>query len=242
MASADVMILGETHDNPGHHLVQAEVIASLAPAAIVYEMLTPEQAALVTPELAADPEELRGVLDWDRSGWPDFALYAPVFAAYPAARVYGAQVTRQSARKVLEQGASVLFGDEAGLYGLDQPLPKEEQSAREAMQMAAHCDALPVEMLPGMVEIQRFRDAVLAQTAISALLAHGAPVVIVTGNGHARRDWGIPVYLSRVRPEAEVFVLGQAEEGATLGGAFDTVISAPPAQRPDPCRAFRTSD
>ena len=44
LAGADVVLLGEIHDNPEHHLRQAEAIASLSPAAVVFEMLTPDQA------------------------------------------------------------------------------------------------------------------------------------------------------------------------------------------------------
>ncbi|MEX0338574.1 MAG: ChaN family lipoprotein [Arenibacterium sp.] len=242
MAASDFVILGETHDNPEHHIKQAEIIAAIKPAAVVYEMLTPEQAILVTPERAAQPKVLRDVLNWDASGWPDFSLYAPVFAAYPPARVFGAQVPRHAAREVLSKGLAAVFGPGAADYGLTEALPEQQQQTREAMQMAAHCDALPVEMLPGMVAIQRLRDATLAQWAVRAYREAGAPVVIITGNGHARRDWGIPVYLARVLPEATLFVLGQAEDGAVPDGGFDAVLSAPAAERDDPCRAFRASD
>lgn len=242
MAAADFVILGETHDNPDHHLTQAEIVVGIKPAAIVYEMLTPDQATLVTPELIAQPEALREALKWDASGWPEFSLYAPVFIAHPEARVYGAQVPRQAAREVLSEGVAAVFGGEAAKYGLDEALPEDQQETREAMQMAAHCDALPIEMLPDMVAIQRLRDATLAQMAVKARQESGAPVVIITGNGHARRDWGVPVYLARVMPEAQLFVLGQAEDGVAPDGGFDAILSAPAAEREDPCHAFRRAD
>lgn len=242
MSEADVVILGETHDNPVHHQRQAEIIAKIEPAAIVYEMLTQGQAERITPEMLRAPDALRNALKWDASGWPDFSLYAPVFMAAPDAQVYGALVPRNLARDVLSDGVSKVFGPEAAIYGLEQPLPPAQQKAREALQMAAHCDALPVEMLPGMVAIQRLRDAVLAQTAVRAFREAGVPVVVITGNGHARRDWGIPDYLRRVMPDASVFVLGQAEDGAVLGEGFDAVLSAPAAEREDPCRAFNSPD
>ena len=34
-ASADVVILGEVHDNPRHHEVQATLVAQIAPDALV---------------------------------------------------------------------------------------------------------------------------------------------------------------------------------------------------------------
>ena len=239
MSEADVVILGEIHDNPDHHRYQAKTIARLRPRAVVYEMLTREQAARVTPDLAAETEALRVALDWDASGWPDFSHYAPLFAAHPLAMVYGAHVPRDVARQSMEAGLAAAFGEEASVYGLTEPLPEAERAARQAMQKSAHCDALPDEMLAPMVDIQRLRDAALARAVVEALNDSGPPVVVITGNGHARKDWGLPVYLQRLRPEIGVFTLGQAEEGVQIEGAFDAVVSAPPVRRDDPCAALR---
>ncbi|HKK85201.1 MAG TPA: hypothetical protein VJ942_06720, partial [Roseovarius sp.] len=59
------------------------------------------------------------------------------------------------------------------------------------------------------------------------------------GNGHARRDWGVPSYLQRVAPELDLLVIGQAEVGRTIHGTFDEVVTADPVDRPDPCAAFQ---
>ena len=235
----NVWILGEVHDNPAHHAVQADRVAEIAPRALVFEMLTGAQADRVTPALIADPEAMAGALDWETSGWPDFAMYHPIFAAAPEAVIYGAQVPREAARAVFEGGLAESFGDGAAAYGLTEPLPEAEQAAREAMQRTAHCDALPEEMLPGMVAVQRLRDAVLARAVVRAMDETGGPVAVITGNGHARRDRGVPAYLDRVAPDLDMHVLGQTEDDRPLEGGFDEVLSAPEADRPDPCAAFR---
>lgn len=111
--------------------------------------------------------------------------------------------------------------------------------------MAAHCDALPIEMLPMMVDIQRLRDARLAETALSAYADLGGPVVVITGNGHARRDWGAPALVERAAGEVTVAALGQGEtSGDAEGmdapdGSFDLVEDAAPAERDDPCEDFQ---
>lgn len=235
----DVLILGEVHDNPVHHAVQAARVATLQPQAIVFEMLTENQAALITPDLRSDEAALAKTLEWDKSGWPDFSMYYPIFAAAPEAKIYGAQVTRDTSRAVLEVGLVAVFDADAARYGLDRELTQTEQTAREALQMEAHCDALPEDLLPGMVAIQRLRDAVLARSVVQAMEATGGPVAVITGNGHARRDWGVPAYLAEVAPDLEVWVLGQTEEDAGLEGDFDEVTSAPAVERPDPCAAFQ---
>lgn len=234
----DVIILGELHDNPGHHTRQAEITAEVKPTAIVFEMLTEAQAARHVP--GADAAVLSEAFDWENAGWPDFAMYYPIFEAAPDARIFGAGVPRQEARQVREKGISFVFGIGAGAYGLNDPLPAAEQTAREADQMAAHCNALPEEMLPFMVDFQRLRDARLAQKTVRALELTGGPVIVITGNGHARRDRGMPVYLERVKPDITVFVLGQGEEGSrSPPGVFNRIMTSPAVERGDPCAPFR---
>ena len=100
-----------------------------------------------------------------------------------------------------KEGASRFLFLSAPLFGLDAALDPEEQATREAGQMAAHCDALPDHVLPGMVEAQRLRDAALSRAIVAAILeTDGGPVAVITGNGHARTDWGIPPMLTRALP------------------------------------------
>jgi len=107
--------------------------------------------------------------------------------------------------------------------------------------LAAHCNALPAEALPQLVAIQRLRDAVLTRAILRAVDETGGPVAVITGNGHARKDQGIPTFLSRLRPGLKVFVLGQAEDGVVTG-EFDAVIDSPAAEREDPCKAFESQN
>jgi len=233
------VILGEVHDNPGHHARQAEVLAGLDPSALVFEMISAEQAALVTPDLAGDAEALAAALDWGNSGWPDFSYYAPLFAFGAEAPVYGAAIDRAAAQEAFAAGGAAVIAGDAARFGLTQHLPEDEQAEREAEQMAAHCDALPPEILPGFVEAQRLRDAALAEAALAALAAHGPPVAIITGNGHARRDWGVPALLARAAPDVTVFTLGQFEDVPEGEVPFDLWALSDPVDRPDPCLAFR---
>lgn len=232
--AAQIVILGEVHDNPHHHANQAAILARLSPAALVFEMLSPEQAAAADGVDRADPEALAAALAWAESGWPDFSLYAPVFAAAPEGALYGAAVPRSALMAAIREGAAAVFEEPAAL----PPLAEEDQALLEAELLAAHCDALPPEMLPGMVEAQRLRDAAFAATALEALAETGGPVAVVTGIGHARTDRGIPVYLARLAPEARVVSLGQFEAEPEPPVPFDAWLVTPPAEREDPCAAF----
>ena len=240
MRAADVVILGEVHDNAAHHDTQARIVGALEPAAVVWEMLTTEQASRVPADAAGmEASSLSEALEWQASGWPDFTMYAPIFTAAGAARHYGAAVPRAAIREFLESDPIAVFGADADRWGLRDVLPADQLDARVALQWEAHCRALPEETLHPMVDIQRVRDAALARAAVAALEETGGPVIVITGNGHARRDWGVPSYLSRVAPETKVFALGQTEDDAPLDGGYDAVLSAPAQPRGDPCEAFR---
>ena len=236
---ADIVILGEVHDNPAHHLNQAAGIAAVRPAAIVFEMLDPEQAARVTPDLLASEAGLGAALGWAEAGWPDFAMYHPIFAAAGDARIVAGTESVDAARRAMREGAAPVFGAGAGDFGLDADLPEAERAARIDEQRTAHCDALPEDLLPGMVEAQRLRDAWLARAALSAHAETGGPVVVITGNGHARRDWGVPALLARAAPGLRVLAVGQYEVEAEEAPPFDLWLVTEAVDRPDPCDVFR---
>lgn len=237
---ADVVILGEVHDNPVHHLNQAGTVASIDPKALVFEMLTEDQALKIRPELLTDASALEAALDWADSGWPDFAMYYPIFAASDGAPIFGGAAPRGLVRQAVTDGAAPVFGGAAPLFGLDQTLDDREQSARESLQFDAHCGALPVTVLAGMVEAQRYRDAVLARAVLMALAEDGpGPVALITGNGHARTDWGVPAALREADAGLQVLSIGQLESAPEGAAPYDLWLVTEAAERGDPCEAFR---
>lgn len=237
-AAPQVLVLGEVHDNAAHHQAQAVAVAALRPKALVFEMLSPEQAAAVTPDLIGRPADLAKLLGWEAAGWPDFSLYAPVFAAAPQARIYGAALPRDLVRKAMTTPLAEVF-PQAERFGIATPYPPEMQAALEAETQADHCNALPPEMLPGMVAAQRLRDAGFAQTTLQALADTGGPVALITGSGHARTDRAVPALIAKAAPGVRLVSLGQVESPATAPQPFDWWIVAAPAPREDPCTAFQ---
>ncbi len=238
----DVVVVGEVHDNPQHHTVQADFARKLRPGALVFEMILPERAAQLAKlrEGGADRSEQRKVLEWDLSGWPDYSYYADIMDAADGAWIAGALVLGQDARRAFDEGAAATFGKEAARFGLMEALGEAEQEAREALQFAAHCEAMPLEMMGGMVEAQRVRDAALAAAVLRARAeVSGALVLVITGNGHAHKRWGLPAALARAAPEVEVFVFGQFEAEPPDEKAFDAWHLTAAPERGDPCDAFR---
>ncbi|MDD8022902.1 MAG: ChaN family lipoprotein [Paracoccaceae bacterium] len=242
-ADPEILVLGEVHDNASHHRNQAAAVAAFAPDALVFEMLTPDQAAKVTPALRADPVALGQALGWDQAGWSDFALYAPIFDAAPDARIVGAALPRAEVRRAMTEDLAQVFGPDAARYGLDQPYPADVQADLEAQSQADHCGALPPEMLGGMVAAQRLRDAAFARAALRALKASAGRVAVITGTGHARNDLAVPAMIRAADPGVRVASLGQlevaADEALPADQPFDWWIVTPPTPREDPCAAFQ---
>lgn len=236
-AGADILVLGEVHDNPAHHLYQAQIVAQVRPTGLVFEMLTAQQILDLREWDGKDVTALGDVLGWEAAGWPDFSIYAPVFAASPGSEILSAAPSSDSIDTAFAQGAAVAFGPAAAAYGLT-PLPPADQQSREAEQAAAHCGALPVEMLGGMVAVQRLRDAAFARAAIDAFDRLGGPVILITGIGHARTDSGVPAAIRAARPELTVWSLGQMES-AEPDAPYDAVNVTAAVDRPDPCLAFQ---
>lgn len=238
--NADVLFLGEQHDNAGHHSVQAAWVEKLFPTAVVFEMLTADQAEQVDNDNRLDKESLETALGWADAGWPNFSMYYPIFAAAPNAEIVGAGLTRDQIRALMQEDLSVVVGSQTAVrFGLDQPLPDGQKVEREALQREAHCNALPDNLLPRMVTVQRVRDASLAEAALTSLQQFGRPVVVITGNGHAREDWGAPFLLRFADPDVKVFTLGQGEAGQNPTGEFRKIVDGPAVDRGDPCDAFK---
>ena len=91
-------------------------------------------------------------------------------------------------------------------------------------------ETAPKRLLPGMLDAQAARDAVMAQT-LRPYAQRGA--VLIAGNGHVRRDIGVPRWLPG--DAARVLSVGYLETDSPDVG-FDTVVRVPAIDRDDPCK------
>jgi uncharacterized iron-regulated protein len=251
LAAARFVILGERHDHPEHHALQARLVRGLAaagpPRALAFEMLPVDVAdalAAAQAEPGADAERVRRAVAWDASGWPEFALYAPVFEAGLAAGwpLAAADLSRAALAALREGGLEALDPALRAELRLDAPSPEPLRAAQAADIQAGHCGHLPERALPRMVDTQLARDAQLARALEAAATPAGA--VLVAGAGHARRDAGVPFWLARRAPGARVASVGFVEQRAPAppgdeAARFDLVWYSQPLDDVDPCERFR---
>jgi uncharacterized iron-regulated protein len=256
MADADFVLLGEVHDNPLHHEIQARLLRAMIAQgrkpAVVWEMIGLDRqhsvdAVLSNPRADTDATA-RAIADavaWEESGWPDFELYAPIMRAAMEADlpILAAGVGRDQAMGLMSVGLEA-FAQERGWRVA--PLSETARALQLDAVYEGHCRLMAREKLAPMLDIQVARDLALTEVMIAgAALETTDGSVLIAGHGHARADAGVPIHLSRLMPDARVVVVGLIEGVVDAGaeglddGRFDWTAVTQPIERPDPCEGLR---
>lgn len=260
LAEARYVLLGEKHDNPDHHVLQARMLRALTAAgrrpAVAFEMFTPSQAGALARHLAARPRDAAGIgeaVNWKASGWPAWSLYEPIAqtALDAGLPIVVANFDPERVRAVSRQGVAALDAALVQRHGLDQPVPEDVRAAMAEEIRDSHCGHAPEPMVSAMVAVQRARDAQMAEAMLTAPGSDGA--VLIAGTGHVRNDRGVPTFLRRIVPDmrtASVAFLEVNPKRPKVEGyaerfeqrlPFDYVWFTPAVDDEDPCEQFRKS-
>jgi uncharacterized iron-regulated protein len=258
LGAARFLLLGERHDHPEHHLLQASIVRGLAAAgrrpAVAFEMLDADQAPALAAYLQRSPRDAAGLGDavgWSRSGWPPWPLYQPIAEAALAAGLplAAANLPAGTVRAVARGNLGALDPAFVRAHGLDRPLASPMKVAMEAEMRESHCGKLPEAMLAGMVTAQRARDATMADRLLAAA---GDGAVLIAGAGHVRTDRGVPIYLDARAPGTTIASVAFVEVATGRTAAteyaerfgvarlpFDYVWFTSRADEVDHCARFR---
>jgi uncharacterized iron-regulated protein len=255
-AVADVLLLGEVHDNLDHHALQARLVRAVGASGrtpvLAFEMLDDSQQVAVDALAARgekDPDAVADAVEWKKRGWGPFARYRPIFEAGLAAGmpIRAASLPRAVIAAAAADGLEKLPSPVRARLERQGPLTEEARLAFRKEMLDSHCGALPEQALDPMVLAQRARDAAMAER-LDAAGDRGA--VLIAGTGHVRTDRGVPAYLERsgrkMLSVAMVEVLPGVNEPGAYAAEFnaqalpaDVVVFTPAATREDPCEAFR---
>lgn len=248
--AVEVLYLGEVHDNPHHHAQQRRVLDALLAEGqrpvVAFEMLPAERQAAADQALGAagGPADLDAALGWSRAGWPDFAMYWPLFevARQHGLRVLATDLEPTLARRIAREGLAG-SADGAGLGSLLPPDARREAAIARTIQ-EAHCDLLPERAIPTMVESWHARNVAMARR-LAETLGQVPQVVVIAGRGH-QAPGGLPAQLEALRPGTRQLVVELLEVGpgedpgkVVREATGDIVWLTPPAERPDPCEGLR---
>jgi len=277
LRSARYVLLGEVHDNALHHQLRAVLLRLLlsdgVPTTVVFEQIDRQYSAalqgaaaraVADAALHGTPVDVDSVIDagqFARKGW-GWPLHRPLFVAALGARasLAGGNLSRAEATAVMRGGVDTAPADVRGL--LDSAGSRPADTGWTSQQQAVllhevdvgHCGALRAPMLAPMALAQRARDAALALAMVQAMQRSpaGARVVLIAGNGHLRRDIGVPHYLrvlatrqaepAAVAPRVMGVAFMERSEDSTFDepdGTQDEVWFTPRAERTDPCASFK---
>lgn len=247
----EVVYLGEMHDNPGHHALQARILGAIvaggARSAVAFEMVAEGQQqaledAVASRETAVSVERR---LRWHAHGWPDFEMYWPLFDLARRHRlpVLALDLEPTLVRRITREGLAAL--GEAG-NRLTSRLPPDaaRETALTRRIQVAHCNLLAEARIPRMVESWYARNVTIASRLVEGLRRAGQVVVII-GRGH-QTEGGVPAQLEALRPGTRQLVVellevraGETGDAVARRGSGDVVWLTPALERPDPCAGLR---
>ncbi|WP_455211994.1 ChaN family lipoprotein [Kaarinaea lacus] len=250
----EYVLLGETHDNPVHHNYQAWVITQLKMRgrnmSVAFEMLTPEQDQALAKIQIQTADQIFDAVQWENTGWPNRALYKPVFVAALDAgyAIHAANIDRQELNQIIMQGEKSLPENiKTQLHA--NPLSEESEELLRTGIVESHCQMLPDSMVPAMMLGQRVRDAAIANSVVTNKAKDG--IVLIAGSGHTQKN-GVPGFIRSVDNSAKIFTMAWMEVDKRLSNPedyseywgteelpFDYVWFTARIDRPDPCEELK---
>lgn len=249
--SVDVLLLGETHDNPQHHefqqkLLQARIAAGARPALLMEQLDTGSQPALdAALANSARDEALRTVYGLIKfSNRQNYTQLLSI--AYDShLPVIAANVPSQRLQPVIWRGFGALEADELKRLAIEEVWSDSRQQYMLKNMGGAHCGQLRDELREGLTRSQRLRDALLADSALPSV---ERGIVGILGRDHARRDVGLPLYFAARIPSAHMLTIGLVEvlpgansaeayleQSATDKPPYDVIWFSARVDRPNPC-------
>ncbi len=240
--SAEVVYLGELHDNPQHHAIQARILAALLAAgarpALAFEMVPETRQAALEAAVQGDAgqAEVDRLIGWSAQGWPDFTMYWPLFelARKHHLPVVGTDVDPAVVRRIGRDGLGAAGPDPARLRSALPDDPMRDQAIARRLR-AAHCDQITEDRAIRMLEGWYARNVVIARR-VSGGLERASQVVVIIGRGH-QSPGGVPEQLAALRPGTRQLAVGlfEGEADGTTEPLSDIVWVTPARPRVNPC-------
>jgi uncharacterized iron-regulated protein len=253
LARNGVVMFGEVHDNRALHAernrIVANVIAAGARPAFAFEQFDRESQSRIDTMSKTGATAAQSLIDAaapSRSSW-DWRFYRPLIDLALANRlpIVAANLSRSEAVKVASIGLQKTTAFDVitrQQLALDTEIPLATRSAQMNEIKRGHCNLLPESMLPNMADAQFARDAVIASAlkTQNSTSTHG--VILFAGNGHVRRDIGVPFWLDK---DAPLLSIGMLEKSSSTtnevadAAPYDVVITRDAEPREDPCIALK---
>ena len=218
MTAADVIVLGEEHDDATGHAVQLAVVEDLLDrrqgGVVALEMLERDEQILIDDhadgiiDATSFAKETRST-DWAGKGsW--MVWYQPIVEAALKrdAKVIAANAPRRYARMARVQGWDAVRNlPEVRSRLVELPVAPIEGTYRERfyeiMRPSDHDgdDETDLSYIDTFYQAQQVWDATMADSVAKAVHEHGAPVILLIGRFHSDHDGGTVQELRRLLPD-----------------------------------------
>jgi uncharacterized iron-regulated protein len=234
-ASPAIVLLGEVHDNAAQHALRLAEFRQLldggARPALLMEQFDRERQPDIDRLRAATPAPTAAALIAAAGGGPgwNWAFYTPFLqlALDHGLPIVAVNVSRADSRSVIGKGLAD--------SGFSAEVPEAIWAAHSSDIEASHCGMIDAATARRMAGAQVARDQFMARS-VEAWADRG--VVLLAGNGHVRRDVGVPRWLAdRTRARSRSVGYLEAPDVAPPG-AYDRVVVTPAQPREDPCVAM----
>jgi uncharacterized iron-regulated protein len=242
---AQVVYLGELHDNVQHHAIQVRILEALLAGghrlALAFEMIPETQQAALDAAVRSDADraEVDRQLEWSARGWPDFAMYWPLFelARKNGLPVIATDIDPVVNRRISRNGLGAAGEDPARFRSAMPDDPARDKGIAQRLR-EAHCNQISESRALRMVESWYAQNVVMARH-VSEALTQAPQVVVIMGRGHASPG-AVPQQLAALRPGTRQFVVGLFEGKADgpVEPLADVQWITPSRPHPEPCLSF----
>ena len=243
-AAADVVLLGEVHDNVDHHRWQLHTLAAIhgrRPEMVIGVEMLPRRAQPALDDWVAGRLDEAAFLDavrWRETWGFDPALYMPLFHFARLQRIplVALNVDRRLVARVARDGwAAVAEPDREGVGDPASPPDAYRQSLAEVFgahqgDVASEAAGETDTRLARFTEAQLLWDRAMAEAISEAASRRPDAVVVgIAGSGHLAHGWGIPHQLVALGAAEPVVLLpiDEADAGALPAGLADAAFVLP---------------
>ena len=220
ISSKDLIFVGETHDNPDHHLIQIQILQAVAKRSpsltMAMEFFQKHQQPIVDLYIQRESteKEFLEAADWGRTWGFDYHFYRPLmqFARERKYRVLAINAPGELVRKVAKAGLKSLEPSERDRLPKKIDLTHDRHRAfvREIYQAHSPRNRKNFDFF---YEAQCVWEETMADALAEHLKSSKGSLIAFTGNGHIVNRFGIPDRTLRRVPASMVTVMPYSLNG-----------------------------
>lgn len=214
LQAARVVIVGESHTDAWHHMIQLKLYELMGqpPIALGMEMFQRPYQAPLDAYVAGQLDEATMLAQTEYATRWGFepAMYAPLWRAARSASapILALNAPRELTKRVSKVGLDGLTPDERAQLPADLDLSNKAHRAWFRDIFASHGMPMDDATFERFYQAQTCWDETMAQTAAAYLAAHpDRRLFIMAGMGHVIHDYGVPSRLARSVPRAQLLTV-----------------------------------